>query len=52
MRDQLNAGLTTQGSADAILKGAHVKKSQTAREITAAALFVLLNETASLCKFR
>lgn len=40
----VNAGLASRGSADAILKGTHVKKSRTAHEITAAALFVLLNE--------
>lgn len=40
----VNAGLATQGSAEAILKVSHVKKSRTANEITAAALYMLVAE--------
>jgi hypothetical protein len=40
----VNAGLVTQGSAEAILKVSHVKKSRTAHEITAAALYMLVDQ--------
>ncbi|KAJ2938093.1 hypothetical protein O0L34_g19419 [Tuta absoluta] len=40
----VNAGMTARGTAEALLKVTQVKKSRTAHEITAAALYKLLNE--------